>query len=160
ASFDPTILVGGRAHYLGTNARLGKGEWLVAEADEFDRSFLELIPVIAVVTNVEEDHLDFYRDLGDILQAFVTFANHVPFYCAVCVCLDDPDASELLPRLSRRVITYGESPQASLRARDVVLEARGATFSVTGDQEAFSGEVFLPLPGRHNVQNALAALAV
>lgn len=160
ASFDPTILVGGRAHYLGTNARLGQGEWLVAEADEFDRSFLELTPVLAVVTNVEEDHLDCYRDLSEIMQAFATFAQRVPFYGAVFVCLDDPHASELLPRLSRRTVTYGESPQASLRARSLSLDPAGARFTVTGDDDRFSGEVFLPLPGRHNVHNALAALAV
>jgi UDP-N-acetylmuramate--alanine ligase len=160
AGLDPTILVGGRAHYLGTNARLGKGEWLVAEADEYDRSFLELTPVLAVVTNVEEDHLDCYRDLAEIMGAFVTFANRVPFYGAVFVCLDDVNASDLLPRLSRRVVTFGESPQASLRARDVSLDASGARFWVAGDEGDFSGDVFLPLPGRHNVRNALAALAI
>jgi UDP-N-acetylmuramate--alanine ligase len=160
AKLDPTILVGGRAHYLGTNARLGKGEWLVAEADEFDRSFLELIPVLAVVTNVEEDHLDCYRDLAEICDAFVTFANRVPFYGAVFLCLDDENASGLLPRLTRRVVTYGESPQASLKARDVKLDASGARFRVEGDESQFSGDVRLPLPGRHNVRNSLAALAV
>jgi UDP-N-acetylmuramate--alanine ligase len=160
AGFDPTILVGGRAHYLGTNARLGRGEWLVAEADEFDRSFLELTPVLAIVTNVEEDHLDCYRDLAEIQSAFVTFANRVPFYGAVFVCLDDPHASELLARISRRVVTYGLSPQASLRARGLELSAGGARFAVAGDEESFRGEVFLPMPGLHNVRNALAALAI
>jgi UDP-N-acetylmuramate--alanine ligase len=160
AELDPTILVGGRAHYLGTNARLGKGEWLVAEADEYDRSFLELTPVLAVVTNVEEDHLDCYRDLAEIMAAFTLFANRVPFYGAVFVCLDDANASELLPRLSRRAVTYGESPQASLRAREVSLDATGARFRVAGDEPEFAGDAFLPLPGRHNVKNALAALAV
>ena len=160
AGFDPTILVGGRAHYLGTNARLGRGEWLVAEADEFDRSFLELTPVLAVITNVEEDHLDCYRDLTDIMQAFTAFANRVPFYGAIFVCQDDPHASELLPRLSRRAVTYGESPQASLRCRSVSLEGAGTRFFVTGEDDRFAGEIFLPLPGRHNVSNALASLAV
>jgi len=160
AGLDPTILVGGRAHYLGTNARLGKGEWLVAEADEYDRSFLELTPVLAVVTNVEEDHLDCYRDLDEIMAAFTTFANRVPFYGAVFIGLDDANAGALLPRLSRRAVTFGESPQASLRARDVVLDATGARFFVAGDEPDFTGEAFLPLPGRHNVRNALAALAV
>jgi UDP-N-acetylmuramate--alanine ligase len=160
AGFDPTILVGGRAHYLGTNARLGRGEWLVAEADEFDRSFLELTPVLAVITNVEEDHLDCYRDLSDIMQAFTAFANRVPFYGAIFVCQDDPHASELLPRLSRRAVTYGESPQASLKGKGVSLEATGTRFLVTGDDDRFAGEIFLPLPGRHNVLNALASLAV
>jgi UDP-N-acetylmuramate--alanine ligase len=160
AGLDPTILVGGRVNYLGTNARLGKGDWLVAEADEFDRSFLELTPVIAVVTNIEEDHLDCYRDLDDIRQAFNSFANRVPFYGAVALCLDDPHASDLIPRLSRRVITYGETPHASLRAREIEFEASGTRFEVVGDEPAFSGRVFLPMPGRHNVRNALAALAV
>jgi UDP-N-acetylmuramate--alanine ligase len=116
--------------------------------------------VLAVVTNVEEDHLDCYRDLAEIMGAFVTFANRVPFYGAVFVCLDDVNASDLLPRLSRRVVTFGESPQASLRARDVALDASGARFWVAGDESDFSGDVFLPLPGRHNVRNALAALAI
>jgi UDP-N-acetylmuramate--alanine ligase len=160
AGLDPTILVGGRAHYLGTNARLGKGEWLVAEADEYDRSFLELTPVLAVVTNVEEDHLDCYRDLSEIMAAFTAFANRVPFYGAIFVGLDDPNASELLGRVSRRVVTFGESPQASLRARETTLDASGARFLVAGDEAGFAGEVVLPLPGRHNVRNALAALAV
>jgi len=160
AGLDPTILVGGRAHYLGTNARLGKGEWLVAEADEYDRSFLELTPVLAVVTNVEEDHLDCYRDLAEIMSAFTSFANRVPFYGAVFVGLDDVNASDLLPRLSRRAVTFGESPQASLRARGVALDATGARFWVAGDESDFTGDVFLPLPGRHNVRNALAALAI
>ena len=160
AGLDPTILVGGRAHYLGTNARLGKGDWLVAEADEYDRSFLELTPVLAVVTNVEEDHLDCYRDLAEIMGAFTTFANRVPFYGAVFVGLDDVNASDLLPRLSRRAVTFGESPQASLRARDVALDATGARFWVAGDESDFTGDVFLPLPGRHNVRNALGALAI
>lgn len=160
AGFDPTILVGGRAHYLGTNARPGKGEWLVAEADEYDRSFLELTPVLAVITNVEEDHLDCYRDLSEISDAFVTFASRVPFYGAVFVCADDPHAAELLPRLSRRTVTYGLSTSASLCARNVTLDASGTRFSVLGDDEKFGGDVILPLPGLHNVRNALAALVV
>jgi len=160
AAFDPTILVGGRAHYLGTNARLGAGEWLVAEADEFDRSFLELTPVLAVVTNVEADHLDCYRDIGEIQAAFAAFAGRVPFYGTVFVGLDDPGASELLPRISRRIVTFGLSPQASLRAKDLELSADGARFTVAGDDERFGGEVVLPMPGLHNVRNALAALAV
>ena len=160
AGLDPTILVGGRAHYLGTNARLGKGEWLVAEADEYDRSFLELTPALAVVTNVEEDHLDCYRDLHDIMAAFTAFANRVPFYGAIFIGIDDPNATELLGRVSRRVVTFGESPQASLRAREMTLDSGGARFFVAGDDASFSGEVVLPLPGRHNVRNALAALAV
>ena len=160
AGFDPTIVVGGRVRILGTNARLGKGDFLVAEADEYDRSFLELTPVVAVVTNIEADHLDTYRDLGDILEAFTTFANRVPFYGAVVACLDDPGVRQILPRVKRRVVTYGESPEASLRAGEIRLEASGTTFDVWEGTTWSLGTVRLPLPGRHNVLNALAAIAV
>jgi UDP-N-acetylmuramate--alanine ligase len=160
AGFDPTIVVGGRVRILGTNARLGKGDFLVAEADEYDRSFLELTPVVAVVTNIEADHLDTYRDLADILDAFTTFANRVPFYGAVVACLDDPGVREILPRVKRRVVTYGESPEASLRAGEIRLEASGTTFEVWEGTTWSLGTVRLPFPGRHNVLNALAAIAV
>ena len=160
AGFDPTIVVGGRVRILGTNARLGKGEYLVAEADEYDRSFLELTPVVAVITNVEADHLDTYRDLSDILDAFAAFANRVPFYGAVVACLDDAGVRKILPRIKRRVVTYGESPDASLRADRIRLEASGTTFEVWEGKTWSLGEVRLPLPGRHNVANALAAIAV
>jgi UDP-N-acetylmuramate--alanine ligase len=151
AGFDPTIVVGGRVRILGTNARLGKGDFLVAEADEYDRSFLELTPVVAVVTNIEADHLDTYRDLPDILEAFTTFANRVPFYGAVVACLDDPGVRQILPRVKRRVVTYGESPEASLRAGEIRLEASGTTFDVWEGTTWSLGTVRLPLPGRHNV---------
>ncbi len=148
AGFDPTIVVGGRVRILGT------------EADEYDRSFLELTPVVAVVTNIEADHLDTYRDLADILDAFTTFANRVPFYGAVVACLDDPGVREILPRVKRRVVTYGESPEASLRAAEIRLEASGTTFDVWEGTTWSLGTVRLPFPGRHNVLNALAAIAV
>lgn len=160
AGFDPTIVVGGQVHILGTNARLGKGEYLVAEADEYDRSFLELTPVVAVITNVEADHLDTYRDLPDILDAFTAFANRVPFYGAVVVCADDPGARSLIPRIHRRVVTYGQSAEASLSAREVRLEAGGTTFEVVDAAQGRLGTARLKLPGRHNVANALAAIAV
>ena len=160
AGFDPTIVVGGRVRILGTNARLGKGDFLVAEADEYDRSFLELTPVVAVVTNIEADHLDTYRDLADILDAFAIFANRVPFYGAVVACLDDPGVLAILPRVKRRVVTYGESPEAILRAGEIRLEASGTTFEVWEGKTWSLGKVRLPLPGRHNVLNALAAIAV
>jgi UDP-N-acetylmuramate--alanine ligase len=160
AGFDPTIVVGGRVRILGTNARLGKGDFLVAEADEYDRSFLELTPVVAVVTNIEADHLDTYRDLADILEAFTIFANRIPFYGAVVACLDDPGVREILPRVKRRVVTYGESPEATLRAGEIRLEATGTTFEVWEGTTWSLGTVRLPLPGRHNVLNALAAIAV
>ncbi|MFY9552505.1 MAG: UDP-N-acetylmuramate--L-alanine ligase [Thermoanaerobaculia bacterium] len=160
AGFDPTIVVGGQMHILGTNARLGKGEYLVAEADEYDRSFLELTPVVAVITNVEADHLDTYRDLDDIRDAFAAFANRVPFYGAVVLCADDPGARSLIPRIKRRLVTYGESPDATLSARAVRLEASGTTFEVWNGEQGKLGSVRLRLPGRHNVANALAAIAV
>ena len=160
AGFDPTIVVGGQVRILGTNARLGKGDYLVAEADEFDRSFLELTPVVAVITNIEADHLDCYRDLDDIQDAFATFANRVPFYGAVVLCIDDPGAREIVPRIKRRIVTYGESPEASVRAREIDLQATGTTFEVWEGQTWSLGTVHLSLPGRHNVANALAAIAV
>jgi UDP-N-acetylmuramate--alanine ligase len=160
AGFDPTIVVGGRVRILGTNARLGKGEHLVAEADEYDRSFLELTPVVAVITNVEADHLDTYRDLPEILDAFTAFANRVPFYGAVVACLDDAGVRGILGNVKRRVVTYGEHPEASLRADRIRLEASGTTFEVWEGRTWSLGEVRLPLPGRHNVANALAAIAV
>ena len=160
AGFDPTIVVGGRVRILGTNARLGKGEYLVAEADEFDRSFLELVPVMAVITNIEADHLDTYRDIEDIRDAFAIFANRVPFYGAVVACADDPGVAAILPRIKRRVVTYGISAPAGLSARDILLDPSGASFDVVEGGTWSLGSVRLSLPGRHNVSNALAAIAV
>jgi UDP-N-acetylmuramate--alanine ligase len=160
AGFDPTIVVGGRVRILGTNARLGKGDFLVAEADEYDRSFLELTPVVAVITNIEADHLDCYRDLSEILDAFAVFANRVPFYGAVVACVDDPGVRQILPRVKRRVVTYGESAEAALRARAIELDASGTRFEVWEGQAWNLGRVRLAIPGRHNVANALAAIAV
>jgi len=160
AGFDPTIVVGGRVHILGTNARLGKGEYLVAEADEYDRSFLELTPVVAVITNVEADHLDTYRDLDDIVDAFATFANRVPFFGSVVLCADDPGARRLLPRIHKRTITYGEGDDAQICARRVRLDSTGTLFEVWESSAGRLGEVRLRLPGRHNVANALASIAV
>ncbi len=117
AGLDPTIVVGGRVRILGTNARLGKGDFLVAEADEFDRSFLKLTPVVAVITNIEADHLDCYKDLEDILDSFTIFANRVPFYGAVIACIDDEGVRRVLPAIKRRVVAYGVSQEASLRAQ-------------------------------------------
>jgi UDP-N-acetylmuramate--alanine ligase len=163
AGFDPTIVVGGRVHILGTNARLGKGDYLVAEADEYDRSFLALTPVVAVITNVEADHLDTYRDLDDILDAFATFANRVPFFGSIVLCADDAGARRLLPRIQKRVVTYGAGPGADLTAERIELRPGGTTatsFVVRDSQQGVLGEVRLRLPGRHNVANALAAVAV
>ncbi len=160
AGLDPTVIVGGRLRGLGgSNARLGQGSWIVVEADEYDRSFLSLLPTIAVVTNIEEEHLDVYTDRQDILEAFARFANSVPFYGLVIACVDDNGVKELLPRLSRKVKTYGLSPQSDVRARRVRLAERSAHFEVFADGESL-GELTLRVPGIHNVRNALAAVLV
>ncbi len=165
AGLDPTVIVGGRLRLLGTGARLGQSEYLVAEADEFDRSFLRLTPVIAVVTSIDVDHLDTYGTLQGIQDAFVDFANRVPFFGRLILCLDDPNVQQILPRVSeRRIITYGFSPQADLSAVDVEAHPRGSRFSVRLREGRLGridlGKIDLPMPGRHNVLNALAAVGV
>lgn len=160
AGFDPTVIVGGRLRGLGgSNARLGRGEWIVVEADEYDRSFLYLLPTIAVVTSIEEEHLDIYTDRHDILDAFARFANNVPFYGLVVACIDESGVKDLLPRLSRKVRTYGLSPQSDVRGRRVRLHERSAQFEVSIGGE-WIGAVTLRIPGLHNVRNALGAIAV
>jgi UDP-N-acetylmuramate--alanine ligase len=156
---DPTVVVGGRLGTLGSGARLGKGDFMVAEADESDRSFLKLSPTVAVVTNIDREHLDTYRDLTDIQETFLGFVNKVPFYGSAVLCLDDPPLQDLLPRVERRVVTYGISPQASVSVRDLEVAATGSTYTATFDGEAL-GPVTLPVPGTHNVANSLAAVAV
>ncbi len=161
AGFDPTVLVGGRLRVTGTGARHGKSDYLVAEADEYDRSFLRLMPIIAVITNVDTDHLDTYRDLEDIQGAFANFAGRVPFFGQVILCLDDPNVQPLLgPLADRRVVTYGLGPQAELQAFDLEPGPAGTRFSVRHVRSGELGRVVLPVPGEHNVQNALAAIAV
>lgn len=156
---DPTIVVGGRFRMIGTNARLGKGDLLVAEADEYDRSFLELRPVLAVVLNIDLEHLDTYKDLDDLKTSFTAFARTVPFFGAVILGLDDANVREIRPRFSRRVVTFGLTPDADVTARDVRLEPSGSRFvAVCGGQVL--GPVELPVPGLHNVKNALAAIAI
>ncbi|HXO18325.1 MAG TPA: UDP-N-acetylmuramate--L-alanine ligase [Thermoanaerobaculia bacterium] len=157
---DPTVIVGGRLRLLGTGARLGRSDYLVAEADEFDRSFLRLTPVIAVITNIDRDHLDTYGDLDQIREAFVIFANRTPFFGRVILCLDDPNIQQLLPRLAdRRLVTYGFSPQADLSPVDLEARGWGTGFGVRL-RGALLGRVEVPIPGRHNVLNALAAVGV
>jgi UDP-N-acetylmuramate--alanine ligase len=160
AGLDPTVIVGGRLRASGTGARIGKSDYLVAEADEFDRSFLRLQPVVAVVTNIDRDHLDTYRDLDDIQEAFVNFASRVPFFGQAILCLDDPNIQRVLPRLAdHRVVTYGLTPQAELVATELVTSPTGSAFTVRLRGQEL-GRVDLPLPGTHNVQNALASIAV
>ncbi len=162
AGLDPTVIVGGRMRVSGTGARIGKSEYLVAEADEFDRSFLRLAPILAVVTSIDRDHLDTYADLPAICDAFVEFAQRVPFFGQILLCLDDPNVQQILPRLARqhRVMTYGLSPQADLAAHEIEPTATGCRFAVVSAADGRLGEVEVPMPGDHNVQNTLAAVAV
>jgi UDP-N-acetylmuramate--alanine ligase len=155
---DPTIVVGGRVHQIGTNARLGKGEFLVAEADEFDRSFLELKPVLAVVNNIDLEHLDTYKDLADIKDSFCRFAASVPFFGAAILGIDDANVEAIRSRIERRVVTFGLTPRADVTAKDLELTRTGARFMVVADDTPL-GTVALPMPGLHNVKNALGALA-
>ena len=156
---DPTVVVGGRLGVLGSGARLGKGDFMVAEADESDRSFLKLSPTVAVVTNIDREHLDTYKDLADVQEAFLGFVNKVPFYGAAVLCLDDAPVQDLLPRVERRVVTYGLSPQAHVSARDLAVGPLGSTYTATLAGEPL-GEVSLHVPGAHNAVNSLAAVAV
>lgn len=159
AEMDPTIIVGGRVKALQTTARLGSGEFLVAEADEFDRSFLRLAPTIAVITTLETEHLDCYKDLDEIKSAFLQFADQVPFYGSIIACLDEPGVAELIPQFRRSVVTYGLSEGAKIRALNPSYQQSQTRFQVKVDNED-RGELLLQLPGLHNVKNALAALGV
>jgi UDP-N-acetylmuramate--alanine ligase len=170
AGLDPTAVIGGRLSAFGSNARLGRGELMVAEADESDRSFLKLFPTLAVMTNIDYEHLESYGSFDDLQQAFVDFANKVPFYGAVVACADDPHLSAVVPRMTRRVITYGlDAPDAEITGADVSLgpftaEATVKRRTKRGESTAGShivlGSLSLNVPGRHNLQNALAACAV
>jgi UDP-N-acetylmuramate--alanine ligase len=157
--FDPTVVVGGRVHGLGANAKLGQGEFLVAEADESDGSFLKLSPTIAVVTTVDAEHLDHYADLDAIRAAFLQFVNKVPFYGAAVVCLDDPNIQQMIPRIEKRVVTYGLESGADITARRLAFSGLHASFEVVQRGRPL-GPATLQVPGRHNVLNALAAVAV
>jgi len=157
---DPTVIVGGRLRGLaGSNARLGKGEFIVVEADEYDRSFLSITPTIAVLTTLETDHLDCYRDLDDIKSAFIQFAGKVPFYGFVVLCLDEPALQDIMPKIKKKIVTYGLNGQADLQAVDIVHRQNISKFTVVSDGKDL-GEIELQIPGVHNVQNALAAAAV
>jgi UDP-N-acetylmuramate--alanine ligase len=157
---DPTVVVGGRVDALGSNARLGKSQYLVAEADESDRSFLKLSPILSVVTNLDREHMDCYRDMEDVEAAFLEFMERVPFYGACTACIDDPQLAALLPRVKRRVFTYGVSPHA-----DYVLRMLPPGEDVRSRFEVAAGGLVLGpfalnVPGRHNVLNATAAVAI
>lgn len=157
--FDPTIIVGGKVSAFGSNAVSGDGDIILIEADEYDRTFLRLTPSLAVITNIDADHLDCYKDLDDIKDAFVQYASSVPFFGAAIVCLDDENVRSILGRIDRRVVTYGTLRQAQIRAEKIRQDGRNMTFDVY-DGEARLGQVALAAPGQHNVLNALAAIAV
>ena len=159
ARLDPTVVVGGRVASFGSNARLGQGEYLVAEADESDGSFLKLTPTIAVVTTIDAEHLDHYGNLASIREAFTAFVSKVPFYGAAVLCLDQPNIQMLMPQVSKRIITYGLESGADLVARRVRLSGLTSRFEVSHRGTAL-GECALSVPGNHNVANALAAIGV
>ena len=156
---DPTIVVGGRLKTLGTNAQLGHGRFLVAEADESDGSFLRLAPAVTVVTNIDREHLDHYKDLDDIRQAFVYFANRVPFYGVSVLCVDDDNVRAILPKVTKRSLLYGTRPEAEIRGVSIEMMPHGSRFCVEAAGERL-GLIELHVPGRHNALNALAAVAV
>lgn len=165
AGLDPTFVIGGRLNSAGANARLGSGEFLVAEADESDASFLFLSPVIAVVTNIDQDHMDTYgQDFGKLKQAFIDFVHRLPFYGVAVMCVDDPNVREILPRIAKQVVTYGFSAGANIRAENVRADAGRMHFDcvrTNGSPDTTERfPVTLNLPGEHNVRNALAAIAV
>jgi UDP-N-acetylmuramate--alanine ligase len=168
AGLDPTAVIGGRVSAFGSNARLGHGEYMVAEADESDRTFLKLFPTIAVITNIDHEHLENYGGFGDLQQAFVDFANRVPFYGAVIACADDLWLSDVLPRVTRRVTTYGlTAANAEYTAGEISPEPMGISATVTRRPHSAAaeeiqdlGRLTLQVPGRHNLSNALATIAV
>ncbi len=159
AGLDPTIVNGGRVNSLGSNARLGQGEFMVAEADESDGSFLRLTPAIAVVTNIDREHMDHYSDMDDLKASFMNFMNKVPFYGCAVICLDHPVIQSLVPGITRRFVTYGFSAQADINARNIRHKGLETVFEVWNVTERI-GEITLAMPGDHNVYNALAAVAV
>jgi UDP-N-acetylmuramate--alanine ligase len=166
AGLDPTAIIGGIVNTYGTNARMGAGEWLVAEADESDGTFVKLPATIAVVTNIDPEHMEFYGTFDKVQQAFETFIANIPFYGFAAMCIDHPVVQAMIPRVAdRRIITYGLSPQAEVRGIDVQISTDGARFDVVvtdrgrSDRKTMRG-MTLPMYGMHNVQNALAAIAV
>ena len=163
AGLDPTAVIGGRLSAFGSNSRLGRGQYMVAEADESDRSFLVLWPSIAVITNIDDEHLEAYGGLEELQHAFVDFANKVPFYGSVVACKDDRRTSDILPRVTRRLVTYGLEEGATIAGKDVELGAFGGRCTVVVRRDGVEhrlGRIQVAVPGRHNLQNALAAVAV
>ncbi len=157
---DPTIIVGGKLSGLGgTNARLGDGEFIVVEADEFDRTFLKLTPTIAAITTLESEHLDTYKDLDDIKSAFIEFANKVPFYGFVVLCMDEPALQDIIPYINKKILTYGLTTQADIRATDISFNEFSSSYSVKYKGEDL-GKITLKIPGVHNIKNSLVAICI
>jgi len=157
ADFDPTLVIGGKLGSIGSNARLGSGDFLVAEADESDGSFLLLTPTIAVVTNIDREHMDYYQSMERLKETFLAFINRIPFYGTAVLCLDDPNVQSLIPGLKKRYLTYGFSAQADVQAVDPVVEGQGSRYELYLKGTRLGG-IKLNLPGRHNVLNSLAAV--
>ena len=159
AGLDPTMVIGGRVHMLGTNAKMGAGEILVAEADESDGSFLLLSPTIAVVTNIDKEHMDFHQSMERLNESFLTFINQIPFYGLAVLCIDDANVHGLLPKVRKRFATYGLSAEADFSAQDLQMSSGGVEFTTLHHGKP-TGKVRLKLPGRHSATNALAAVAM
>src|SRR5215475_2585630 len=155
---DPTLVIGGRLNSLGGNAKLGQGEFMVAEADESDGSFLKLNPIIAIVTSIDREHLDFYPNLAEIQAAFGQFLNKVPFYGFCVVCADEPNIRAILPGLTKKAFTYGLDVDAEYSAHDVQTQGFGSAFIATR-RDRDLGSIIMQIPGLHNIRNALAAIA-
>jgi UDP-N-acetylmuramate--alanine ligase len=158
SGLDPTVVIGGRLNSIGSNARLGQGEFLVAEADESDGSFLKLMPTVAVVTNIDPEHLDYYKGIDEIKESFLSFLNKIPFFGLAVLCLDHPNIQSLIPRLKKRFTTYGLTTQADFQAKEIVFEGLSTSFDVLHRRKDI-GRLSLRMPGLHNVYNALATLA-
>ncbi len=159
AQLDPTLVVGGLVKNIDTNSQLGSGDLIVVEADEYDKSFLQLKPTISVITNIEQEHMDCYDDLEDLHNSFTQFANAVPFYGAVLACLDSPGVQDIIPKIKRPVITYGFTSQADISAKNIQSKETKTTYSLY-KQNQKCGKVTLNVPGKHNVLNSLAAAAI
>ncbi|MDZ4225017.1 MAG: UDP-N-acetylmuramate--L-alanine ligase, partial [bacterium] len=158
AGLDPTLIIGGKVNSFKSNARLGKGEFLVAEADESDRSFLRLGPTIAVITNIDPEHMENYKNFNEVKKCFVDFANKVPFYGAVVACADHPVLRKIFPELKRRLVTYGVAREAEYTAKNIEEKEKTMSFDVCYHGECL-GRIKMEQPGRHHVGNALAAVA-
>ncbi|MCP4369257.1 MAG: UDP-N-acetylmuramate--L-alanine ligase [Deltaproteobacteria bacterium] len=156
---DPTVVIGGKLKSIGSNALLGHGDFIVAEADESDGSFLKMSPTIAVVTNIDREHLDFYEDLDDIKNSFLSFIDRIPFYGLAVLCLDNESVQKLIPKIKKRHTTYGMSAQADFQAENVKFEGLKSFFSIKHNGELL-GDITLNLPGIHNVYNSMASIAV